>query len=139
MKCEDRPEYMQPTRAKLFDLVVAVVGGRSFSDRVAVWGAMDRAHRFKPIAKVVHGATPGAEMLAAEWALRLGLQVVECRGEWVRDEELAVLQRNRRMIVEHRPDGVIIFPGPVFGDDLAARARAARIGVWHPSSRRIRT
>jgi hypothetical protein len=33
------------------------------------------------------------------------------------------------MIEEFDPDGVIIFPGAVFGGDLAARAGAARVPV----------
>lgn len=93
---------------------------------------MDLAHRHKPIATIVHGGTPGAEQMAEEWALRHGLQVVICRGDWLRDEEIAVIRRNARMIADHQPDGVIIFPGAVFGGDLAARAGAARVGVWHP-------
>lgn len=132
MKVDDLPGYMQPKRLKERDLVVVVVGGRTFTSRVAVWGAMDRAHRHKPIGTVVHGGTPGAEQLAGEWATHIGLRVAICRGNWVQDEEIAVLQRNRRMIEEHRPDGVIILPGAVYGDDLAARAGAARIGVWQP-------
>jgi hypothetical protein len=134
VKIDDLPGYMQPHRTKSRDLIVVVVGGRTFNKRVAVWSAMDRAHRHKPIAKVVHGGTPGAEQLAGEWATRLGLQVEVCAGDWLRHQEIAVLQRNGRMIEEYHPDGVIIFPGAIFGDDLAARAGAARIGVWHPSA-----
>jgi hypothetical protein len=132
MKVDDLPGYMQPKRGKERDLVVVVIGGRTCTNRVAIWGALDRAHRHKPIGTVIHGGTPGAEQLAGEWAKRIGLQVVICRGNWVQDEEIAVLKRNGRMLEEHHPDGVIIFPGAVYGDDLAARAGAARVGVWQP-------
>ena len=132
MQKADQPDYMHPRKVKERDLVVVVVGGRMVTNRVAVWSAMDRAHRHKPIATVVHGGTPGAEQLAGEWAARIGLRVEVCRGDWLRDEEIAVLQRNCRMLIEHHPDGVIIFPGAVLGDDMAARAGAARIAVWHP-------
>lgn len=132
MPTEDLPEYMRPKSTKKRDLVLLVVGGRTFVNRVAVWSTLDRAHRHKPIATLVHGGTPGAESLAGEWALRLGLQVEVCRGEWARDEELAVIRRNARMIEVYHPDGVIIFPDTAYGSDLAARAGAARIGVWYP-------
>lgn len=133
MPKEDVPGYMRPKTAKQRDLVVVVVGGRTFVNRVAVWSTLDRAHRHKAIAHLIHGGTPGAEELAGEWALRLGLRVDVCRGDWDRDEELAVLKRNVRMIELYKPNGVIIFPGAVYGDDLAARAGAARIGVWQPT------
>lgn len=123
---------MQPRRPKERDLVVEVVGPRTITIKSAVWGVLDRAHRHKSIAALVHGGTPGVEQLAGEWATRLGLRVEVCRGNWVRDEEIAVLQRNGRMLQEYRPDGVIIFPGALFGDDLEARAKAARIAVWRP-------
>ena len=132
MKSADEPGYMQPRRAKDRDLVMVVVGPRTITNRSVVWGVLDRAHRHKSIAALVHGGTPGVERLAGEWAARIGLRVEVCRGEWVRDEEIAVLQRNGRMLRDYRPDGVIIFPGAVFGDDMAARAGAARIAVWHP-------
>ena len=128
----DRPGYMQPRQSKERDLVVVVVGPRTITNRVAVWSVMDRAHKHKPIATVVHGGTPGVEQLAGEWATRIGLRVEICRGEWLRDEETAILQRNGRMLQDHKPDGVIIFPGTVLGNDLAARAGAERIAVWQP-------
>lgn len=132
MRTVDLPGYMQPRQSKTRDLVVVVVGPRTFTNRVAVWSTMDRAHRHKPIGTVVHGGTPGVEQLAGEWATRIGLRVEVCRGDWLKDEEIAILQRNGRMLQEHRPDGVIIFPGAIFGDDLAARAGAERIAVWKP-------
>ena len=124
---------MQPRRAKERDLVLVVVGPRTITSKAAVWGVLDRAHRHKPISTIVHGGTLGVELLAGEWASRLGMRVEICRPDWLRDEEIAILQRNRRMLEEHRPDGVIVFPGAIFGDDLAAHAGALRIAVWRPS------
>lgn len=128
----DLPGYMQSRQSKERDLVVVVVGPRTITNKVAVWGVLDRAHRHKPISTIVHGGTLGVELLAGEWASRLGLRVEICRPDWLRDEEIAILQRNRRMVEEHRPDGVIVFPGAIFGEDLAAHAGASRIAVWRP-------
>lgn len=127
---------MQPRRDKQRDLVVVVVGPREGSNRQTVWSVMDRANKHKPIAAIVHGGTPGTEQLASEWARQRGIKVIVCAGDWEQDKEIAVIRRNARMIAVHRPDGVIIFPGAVLGDDLAARARAERIGVWSPYLRR---
>ncbi len=116
-------------------LTVVVVGGRELRSQRSVWQALDRAHRHKSIAVLVHGGTPGAEELAADWARDKGIRVIACPADWARDQETAALKRHKRMIEEFDPDGVIILPGAVFGDDLAARAGAARVPVWRPSIR----
>lgn len=103
-------------------LTVVVVGGRELRSERIVWGAMERARRHKSIAVLVHGGTPGAEVLAAEWACSKGIRVIACPADWARDQETAALKRHKRMIEVFDPDGVIIFSGAVFGDDLAARA-----------------
>lgn len=113
---------------------MVVVGSRELRSRRIVWDAMERAHRHKRIAVLVHGGTPGAEELAAEWAHNRGIRVIACPADWAKDQEIAALLRHKRMIEEFDPDGVIIFSGAVFGDDLAARAGAARVPVWFPWS-----
>lgn len=113
-------------------LTVVVVGSRELRSQRIVWRALDRAHRHKSIAMLVHGGSPGAEELAAEWAHIMGIRVIACPADWARDQETAALKRHKRMIEEFDPDGVIIFSGAVFGDDLAARAGAVRIPVWRP-------
>lgn len=56
--------------------------------------------------------------------------MIACPAEWASDQEVSALKRHKRMIEEFDPDGVIIFPGTVFGDDLAARTAVARVPVW---------
>lgn len=121
-----------PRVRKDSDLSVVVVGPRTLSRRAPVLAVLEKAHLHKRIAKVIHGGTPGPELMAAQWASDLGLEVVCCAADWVLHQELAGINRNMRMIVDYSPDGVIIFPGPLFGEDLAARAGAAKIPVWRP-------
>lgn len=129
------PPTLLPRRIrKDADLTVVVVGDRELRSRRIVWEAMERAHRRKSIAVLVHGGTPGAEELAAEWARIKWIRVISCVADWAKDQEFAVLLRHKRMIEEFDPDGLNIFSGAVFGDDLAARAGAARVPVWHPRS-----
>jgi YspA, cpYpsA-related SLOG family len=92
----------------------------------------ERVNRHKPIAALVHGGTPGPELFAAQWAAEKGLRVACCAADWVTHQELGAVERNRRMIEYYQPDGVIVFLGAVFGDDLAARAGAAKIPVMRP-------
>lgn len=113
-------------------MVVVVVGPRTLKNREAIVAALDKAHKRKPISTVVHGGTPGPELIAAEWALARRLQAVCCAADWVTHQELAAIDRNRRMIRDFRPGGVIIFPGTLFGDDLEAYAGASNVPVWKP-------
>lgn len=120
------------TMRRPLGLVVVVVGPRTLNNRQAIVAALDKAHKHKPIGTVVHGGTPGPELMAAEWALSRGLQAICCAADWVTLQELAAIDRNRRMIRDYRPGGVIIFPGTLFGDDLEAYAGASKVPVWKP-------
>jgi hypothetical protein len=121
---------MAPRTTKLRDLVIVVVGPRTITRKGPVLDVLERAHRHKPIGTIVHGATPGPELMAAQWASDKGIRAMCCAADWAALQEIAILDRNRRMIVDYCPDGVIIFPGAIFGEDLAARAGAAKIPVW---------
>lgn len=121
--------------SKTSDLVLIVAGGSEFRDKVFVWGSLDMAHRKRTILRIVHGNIPGAELLAAEWAERVGVESVAFPADWRRLEETAGMRRNAQVLIAHKPDGVIIFPGSVFGDDLARRAAAACVPVWSPIPR----
>lgn len=123
---------MAPRQAKLKGLVVVVVGPRTLKNREAILAALDKANRHKPIGTVVHGGTPGPELISADWASARGLQALCCAADWVTHQELGAIERNRRMIRDYRPDGVIIFPGTLFGDDLEAFAGASKVPVWKP-------
>lgn len=80
--------YPQTYRArKEQGLTVVVVGSRELRSRRIVLQAMERAHRHKSIAVLVHGGTPGAEELAAEWALSKGINVIACPADWASDQE----------------------------------------------------
>jgi len=126
---------MAPRRLKDSNLSVVVVGPRTLGRRAPVVEVLEKAHSHKRIAKLIHGGTPGPELVAAQWAADHGLAVICCAADWVQHQELAAIDRNRRMIVDYEPDGVVIFPGTMFGDDLAARAGAAKIPVWRPRVR----
>lgn len=110
-----------------------MVGPRTIKGRHVVLGLLERVNRHKSIAALVHGGTPGPELFAAQWAAEKGLRVACCAADWVTHQELGAVERNRRMIEHYQPDGVIVFSGAVFGDDLAARAGAAKIPVMRPA------
>jgi hypothetical protein len=126
------PFSQPPKPAPRHGLLVVVVGPRSLKNKGAVLATLEKAHRHKPFRAIVHGGTPGPELIAAEWALAQGLQAICCAADWVTHQELGAIERNRRMIRDYRPDGVIIYPGTLFGDDLEAFAGASKVPVWKP-------
>jgi hypothetical protein len=54
---------------------VLVCGGRDFSDKVMLASALDAIHADRPFSLVIHGAAPGADTLAGEWADSRGIPV----------------------------------------------------------------
>lgn len=126
---------MAQRTSKVGDISWVVVGPRTLSRRAPVLAVLEKANQHKRIARVIHGGSPGPELYAAQWAVELGLEAICCAADWVLHQELAAVDRNRRMIVDYHPDGVIIFPGTLFGYDLAARAGTAKIPVWRPHVR----
>lgn len=114
---------------------VLVCGGRDYADRDALFAAMDRLDRRRPVSVVIHGAAPGADALAAEWARERGCVIVAYPADWARGRAAGPL-RNQRMIDDGRPDGVVAFPGRRGTADMVRRALAAGLKVWRPADGR---
>ena len=93
---------------------VIVCGGRDYTDRDAVFAALDKAHAKRPFCLVVHGAS-GAGLLSGVWAYERGVMA----GEAICGDPMAT-----------EPDGVIAFPGAPAA--LLEKAREAGVKVWCP-------
>ena len=100
---------------------VLVCGGRNYRDRGRVRQILGN---IKP-AKIVHGAAPGADTLAGEWA---NAQGVPCT-PYPPDRKLDgpsrdwKFRRNDRMLRTSHPDLVVAFPG---GPGTAHMIRTAK-------------
>lgn len=112
--------------------VIIVCGGRDYTDRAAVFAALDRAHAKRPLVAVVHGAATGADALADEWAKARGVTRFPCPADWKLDGRAAGPKRNQFMLDCFQPFGVVAFPGGAGTADLVRRARAAGVPVWEP-------
>jgi hypothetical protein len=113
-------------------LRVLVCGGRDYTDRAAVYDALDRLHTRRGIAAVIQGMARGADTLAFEWATTHGVQVCSFPAEWNTDGRAAGFLRNRRMIAEGKPDAVVAFPGGAGTADMIRAATGAGLKVWEP-------
>ena len=112
-----------------------VTGGREFSDRDAVYAALNAANHKRTIKVLIHGGARGADTLADDWARGLGIERLAfpvTDQEWKLLGKRAGHVRNQRMLDLGKPDGVIGFKGGKGTQDMLFRARLAKLPVWEP-------
>lgn len=116
-----------------------VCGGRDYGsgrdgDKEAAFlrAFLESLHANAPVDLLIHGGQTGADSLAGWWAERRGIETLAFpvpQAEWDRLGGAAGPIRNRRMIVEGRPDLVLAFPGDRGTRDMVRQARRAGIPV----------
>lgn len=112
---------------------VLVCGGRDFNDAVRLRQVLDAYHNdIGPFTCVVHGAASGADMLAGDWAKRLGIEVREYPADWKKHGRAAGPIRNAEMLEKEDPDFVIAFPGGRGTQNMVNLAKQDRIRVFEP-------
>lgn len=94
-------------------MIVAVTGGRDYTDRKAVEWALDRVHADVGIHLLIVGDAKGADALAWEWAAGNRVKWSRSLAEWATEGKRAGPRRNTRMLRNNGepPDLVIAFPG----------------------------
>lgn len=105
-----------------------VCGGRRYSDKAHVFHVLSALHAVHPFTRITRGDAPGADTLAAQWAERFGIPVVEFPANWLEHGRAAGAQRNRRMLRE-KPDLVIAFPGGNGTENMIRIAQKAGVLV----------
>jgi YspA, cpYpsA-related SLOG family len=126
---------------------VLVCGGRNYNNRSYLFAYMDvllvrSFPRGEPIT-VIHGAAPGADTLAGQWAKERGFGVLEFPARWAdishpnavirvrkdgsKYDALAGHRRNQSMIDEGKPDLAVAFPGGTGTADMRQRVYDAGI------------
>jgi len=101
-----------------------VCGGRDYADRERVREILDDIHALTPITTLVHGAAPGADSLAFEWAIANNIPARSFPADWQKHGKAAGPIRNQQMLDEGRPDIVVAFPGGRGTADMVTRSRA---------------
>lgn len=86
-----------------------------------------------PNAVVIHGACPGADMIADRIARERGHTVIEFKANWVLYGDAAGPIRNQEMLDVGKPDRVVAFHEDIVNSkgtkDMIARARKAMLPV----------
>lgn len=109
-----------------------VCGGRHFADRAFVFSVLDRVDARRQVMLLIHGAAPGADQLADEWAASRGVARAPNPARWKELGRPAGPVRNQEMLDIFAPDGAVAFPGNDGTADMVARCRAAGVLVWVP-------
>lgn len=102
---------------------------RTDEERTLLFIHLDALHHIEPVTCLVHGAAPGADSLAKEWADLRGISSFGFPADWATHGKAAGPMRNQRMLDEGKPNVVIAFPGGRGTADMTRRARAAGIPV----------
>lgn len=103
-----------------------ICGGRNFIDERIFNGAMGDLIRMKGCPrKIIHGAAPGADTLADQWADRMAISRHRFPAQWDKHGRAAGPIRNQTMLDKGRPHFVVAFPGGSGTADMVRRAREA--------------
>lgn len=116
--------------------VVLVTGSRHHDNWSLIQQTLDEIHAARAITRIVHGAAPGADALASQWAHLRNVDVYAYGARWGEEGRYAGPKRNLRMITKENPDLVVGFPiGASYGTtscmNLARRA-GIEVRVVHP-------
>ena len=108
---------------------VLVCGGRAYADHAHLAVSLEALHAARPFILLIHGAAPGADSLAGQWAEEQGIPVRAFPAAWNLHGKAAGPLRNQEMLDEGRPDLVAAFPGGRGTADMVARATLAGVPV----------
>lgn len=115
---------------------VIVCGGRDFDDYERLASALNRAHARKPIIHVIHGAAPGADLLAERWAKENWIPYTgvpaERKKHGDKADHLQMTEIITTMLHDAMPDAVIAMPGGKGTAMMCELAHKAGVKVWQP-------
>jgi hypothetical protein len=111
---------------------ILVCGGRDFKDRQRLFVVLDQVHSKRGIDIIISGAARGADTLAVDWAKSREIAYQEFPADWDQYGKAAGPIRNRQMLVEGKPDGVIAFPGGNGTADMIRQSKKAGLKVYEP-------
>lgn len=109
---------------------VLVCGGRDFSDKEFLFDTLFASQdQYGPFCLLMHGGARGADYYAGQFALAHKIPLWVFAADWQRDGKAAGPIRNRRMLVEGKPELVIAFPGGRGTANMIEQAKAAAVFV----------
>jgi len=119
---------------------VLVCGGRDFADKKLINRTLDCLYQQKTIRVIIEGDAGdknfpplyGADCLAGYWAQKNNIENLKfpvTRDNWNNIGPAAGPIRNRRMLIEGKPDIVVAFPGGKGTANMVKQARKRGVRV----------
>lgn len=105
---------------------VLVCGGRDYDEFGKMIAVLDQFE----IDVIGHGAAPGADSLAQQYAEYRGYPAESWPADWDRHGNAAGPIRNRQMFKEFNPDLVVAFPGGKGTADMVSVAQKGKCAVF---------
>lgn len=130
-----RQRWLQAPLWRRTGLRLLVCGGRQYSDRAALWAALDAIQAGDGVRVLIEGGqrgrkdAPGADWLAARWAGARGVPLFTYPADWCRHGKAAGPLRNEQMICAGQPDLVLAAPGGAGTADMVNKARKHGVQV----------
>ena len=99
------------------ELRILVCGGREYNDKERLGRILDSVHANAQSGGkdliIIHGNARGADLLADQYAREKSLGVLPFPADWDTHGKRAGFIRNKQMLDEGKPHGVIAFPGGI--------------------------
>ena len=111
---------------------IVIAGSRACVDPAVVDRAISASPWAGKVTCVVEGGARGVDELARRWAEERNVAVVSVLAEWDKYGRAAGPIRNRRMLRDHAPDGVVvIWDGRTHGSaSMIREAKNAKVPVF---------
>jgi len=121
---------------------IVVCGSRDWNDRETM---LEWLRKLPSGSRVAHGAARGADEMAGELAVELGLECKRYPADWTKHGKAAGPIRNREMLHAERPDAVLAFTDSILrsgrltgtGDCVAAAVEMGIRATIIPSRRAL--
>ena len=112
---------------------IIVCGGRNYGqdkyERDYIRDILLKFHEFNKVTEVITGGAAGVDIVALNWAKDNNLKWKRCPAQWKKYGRAAGPIRNRQILLDHKPDHVIAFPGGVGTEDMRHKAFVADVPV----------
>ena len=93
---------------------IAVTGGRTYMNKPELFEILDTIHKEYGIKRLIHGGAKGTDTLAEMWAKDNNIPTDIFLPDWDKYGKAAGPIRNK-LILDEKPDMVIVFPDGSFG------------------------
>ena len=112
---------------------ILVCGGRDYGltrdERNYILDTLMKFYERHKVTEVITGGASGVDTVALNWAKDNNIIHYRCPANWKKYGRAAGYIRNREMLIEHKPDYVIVFPGGSGTEDMRHKAFVADIDV----------